>query len=94
MRAVTVHVSDPWELAGSEGLRASVLEERDGTLLLELDAALEHSGISYRRFVATRRGPGGESNLHGIANGTDPPDPLGLEWWRGGLGMIARVTPA
>jgi hypothetical protein len=107
MTSLTVRVSDPWELAephGSGGRRATVTatgNAPDGreALLLEFEQPIEHGGARYRRFVATPRGRGAllpdggsaEAALYGIPGDDVPADPLSLEWWRGGLGMVATL---
>jgi hypothetical protein len=35
-----------------------------------------------------------EANLYGIEGDEIPPDPFGLSWWRGGLGITGLLSRA
>ena len=74
-----------------------------GTLLLDLLEPLEFHGATYGRLVARLRGGSlrtlldgetVEADLYGVPLDGEIADPLGLDWWRGGLGMIASLRRA
>lgn len=99
-------LSDPPETPGRRATVKSIggadsALGRDA-LLLEVTPELEYGGTVYWRFVATPRHSGSlatslldggrvEANLHGMPRDFVAEDPLSLDWWRGGLGIVATL---
>jgi hypothetical protein len=104
--AVSIVVSDPWELAdeaGADPLTARVVRFDDEALLLRLDSPTDLRGELREFFVAQPRHEGFSiqdlfqgrelhCNLTAISNEqAHAPDPFDLGGWRGGLGLIATL---
>lgn len=74
-----------------------------GRLLLEVREPIRHGGVTYGRFLATaqndkslvqsfRRDGVAEANLYGIPLKDVAQRRFDLDWWRGGLGIIATLA--
>lgn len=106
---VSFTFSDPWELGGTEA-SGNVTETATGTserILLSLDVAIEHRGVTYRSLLVSPRlegqslfgikqGRSVPSNAFGLENETTLADALSIasRWRGGGLAAIGKLSPA